>query len=151
MNAPSGENQTVRKAKEEYRYETVEGRKPTIGLEDKELFSEHGRILDNVCYRSHWFVLVKAEYGGFFLLVKHGAGEERISLGFSKKYQTMMQQMDSDTRYYMMHALMQAWHDGEKKGRNEATAVYRTAFAEGRLKKRKLPNQSKIKVWIEES
>ena len=53
-------------------------RQPSIKEGDTVLFSEHGRIIGNVDRRSHWFKLVKAQYGPMALLVKHGGGEEPI-------------------------------------------------------------------------
>ena len=130
-------------------YETEEWRKPTISEGEEEIFSEHGRILDKVDYRSHWFVLSKKQYGGYHLLVKHGGGEEGIPLGYSKRYEIMMESLESDTRYYLMHALMEAFHNGKTKGRDESTTLYRNAFVDGRLKKRKLPSKNEVRVWIE--
>ena len=44
-----------------------------------------------------------------------------------------------------------AGHGGFKLSheRNLKVPTYRRAFAEGRLKKRKMPAQGKVKVWIE--
>ena len=130
-------------------WELEQWRKPKLPEGATEMFSECGRILENIDYRSHWFVLCKQQFGGYALLVQHGGGEETIPLGYSRRYQHMFSSLDSDTRYLMFNALMQAYHDGDKAGREKTAKAYRNAFVEGRLKKRKMPNQDQVKVWIE--
>ena len=57
-------------------YETEAWRAPTPKDDEDVIFSEHGRIINNVCHRSFWFMLVKGKYH-VALLVKHGGGQER--------------------------------------------------------------------------
>ena len=67
-------------------------RKPTLGEDDIELFSEPGRVLHiggdnfNTDYRSHWFVLAQSRFGGLSLLVKHGGGQRRVHLGYEEEH-----------------------------------------------------------------
>ena len=74
-------------------------RKPAQEENDNELFSEHGRVLNNVCFRSYWLVLVKPEFGIETLLVKHGGGEERIPLHSFRYIRPILDKLSSDDRY----------------------------------------------------
>jgi len=113
------------------------------------LFSEHGRIIDNIDHRSHYFRLVKKETGDFALLVEHGGGREEILGWFLRKLIIPLNSLDSDNRYRLLYAVFQSNKEGKLDGRDRAASVYRHAFIEGRLKKRKMPRSSEVKVWIE--
>ena len=123
---------------------------PKLSLEegDEILFSEHGRVLNNVCYRAFYFSLVKDQYGGHALCVSHGAGEERINGHHFRLAVAAMKNLDSDNRFRLMFALFDQHRESKRAGRNEAITTYQNAFVEGRLKKRKLPKQNRVKVWI---
>lgn len=58
-----------------------EQRKPKAFEGYEDVFSEPGRILNNVDYRSHWFVLAhpKDSPRQHVLFVQHGGGEVKIS------------------------------------------------------------------------
>lgn len=115
------------------------------------LSSEHGRIIGRIDYRSHWFKLVKQRFGGIALLVSHGGGEERITLGHctGDAIAAACSVLDPDTRYKLLHAILDVSHDASRAARDKTAAEYRTAFAAGTLKKRKMRGQAKCKVWIE--
>ena len=51
-------------------------RMPSVRADEVVMCSEHGRVIGNTCYRSHWFIMVKPEFGRYILRVKHGAGEQ---------------------------------------------------------------------------
>jgi len=131
-------------------YETEAWRAPTVGESETILASEHGRITHNIDYRSHWFILTRAEMGRYYLLVKHGGGEERIALPSVnfKITANMIASLDSDVRYLMLHHLYGIHRDARRAAEDKTAGEYRLAFAEGRLKKRKLPKRG-IKVWTE--
>jgi len=127
-------------------------RKPTIKAGDVELFSEYGRIIGNVDYRSHWFVLVKSETGSqAALIVKHGGGEERIPLGYTSGLNAVksFSALDSEGRYLTMHLLYRIHTEARRMAAEETRATYNRAFVDGRLKKRKLRGVASVKVWIE--
>lgn len=130
-------------------------RAPTLNDDDTLIFDEHGRILRDVDgrngtdYRSHWFRLVKPKYGFYMLLVHHGGGEERMTLGWSRRIVAALDNITSDNRYYLLHTFYKVASDARSAGVETATDRYRKAHAEGRLKKRKMPGRDSFKVWIE--
>lgn len=138
----------------ERRYELEPWRQPTIQAEDTLIFSEPGRILPdggnhNIDYRSHWFCVTKRQYAGFNLLVKHGGGEERISLtSYNTNLIETLRGLDSDSRYRMLHTFFDLYHAGQAHGTDETAKRYRTAFANGTLKKRKVRGGSGVKIWF---
>ena len=128
--------------------------KPEEG--DTVIFSEHGRSLDKTDYRSHWFMLVSQQFGGYALLVHHGGGHERINLGylcfFRGEYPRIidaMKMMDTDARYLLLHSFYDIHKDARRAERAKVTDELTRAFIEGRLKKRKIKGQSAYKVRIE--
>jgi len=125
------------------------GRAPDIQPGDEIIFDECGRVLGSTDYRSHWFRLVKDQYGSPYMLVKHGAGQERIKVGWSKRLYSALAGMDSDSRYFMLHTLYRMRTDALREASTETAREYRAAFVEGRLRKRKLPSKGTHKVWIE--
>jgi hypothetical protein len=124
-----------------------EGRAPDLEVGDTLLFSEPGRVLDNVCYRSHYFRLVRSECGDNVLLVKHGGGQERIRQWALRKSVNGLRVLDSDARYLMLYALYQMHSAGNTEGSERTREIYRRAFVDGRLRKRKC--KAGVKVWIE--
>jgi len=139
----------------EYRWEEDPSRAPELKDGDELLYCEHGRVIqkafDNyaVDYRSHWFRVVK-QYGSCYLLVRHGAGDERMKLSWSIGECTgILGALLSDNRYKLMHTLYRMNVEGRDEGANQAATSYQDAFVEGRLKKRKMPARGYTKVWIE--
>lgn len=120
-------------------YETEKWREPTIREGDTVIYSEHGRVVNKTCFRSYWHVLIKAEVGGYWLLTKHGGGEERFSLGynFQNTWIPAVESMDSDQRYLLLHTLYSAYSNGGQEARKATASNYAMAFLEGRLKRRK--------------
>lgn len=128
-------------------------RQPSIEPGDTVLFSEPGRVLPSgqykVCYRSHWFKIVKAQYGGYFLLVRHGGGQERIKLKYSwDMLAGTFESLDSDSRYLLMWQFMDLSHDAAHEARAATAAHYREAFAEGRLTKRKIRGHNSYRITV---
>lgn len=104
---------------------------PTLTDRDVLLFDEPGRC-GGMDSHSHHYRLVSDI--GLHLLVKHGGGQERIRVSLPRGFS--FEGPDSNTRYWMLNAIFHASSDGK-------------AFVEDRLKKRKLPSQGTVKVWIE--
>lgn len=132
-------------------------RAPTLGKDDVALFSEHGRVIHPkagrtaVDFRSHWLILVK-NIIFYALLVKHGGGEERIVInGFAIENGLVptLESADSDTRYLLLYALYSTHQKATRLSAEKTASLYRKAFAEGRLKKRKQRNSETVKVWID--
>jgi hypothetical protein len=127
-----------------------EWRAPTLLGGDVELYSEPGRIAFDVDFRSYWFKVVKAEYGGYFLLVKHGGGEERYRLNYgNQNFEKTLEPLPSDARFLTLFTYMDVIRTAKSHARYGAIEEYRKAFVEGRLKKRKQPGRNSYKVWIE--
>lgn len=124
-------------------------RAPTLAEDDTLLVDEPGRIMRNTDFRSHWFRLVKPRYGNYTLLVHHGGGEERVAIDYSPQLCDALLPLSSDDRYYLLHTLLKLHHASRDAGVEQTTQRYRKAFAEGRLKKRKLPGRDAVKIWIE--
>ena len=129
-------------------------RQPTIEADDTLIFSEPGRVLrggdfGGVDCRSHSFAVVKPKFGEFTLCVKHGGGEERVSIGHSKRIILALTQMDSDALYWTLHTMLDIFHRAESETRDRTASEYRRAFVSGRLKKRKQPGRESYKVWID--
>jgi hypothetical protein len=132
-------------------------RAPTLQDGDTMLYSECGRVIknsyghkDGIDYRSHYFTLVKREFGGVDLLVKHGGGEERFQLDYSKARATQFfEPLDSTQRYLLMHLFYNVNSKAKQRATEETANRYRTAFAKGALKKRKVRGSDNVKVWID--
>jgi hypothetical protein len=130
-------------------------RAPMVGEKETILFDECGRVLNhgdryNVDYRSHYFRLVREQFGGYALYVKHGGGQERLSLSYAKPTLLAgMEGMTSDQRYLLFHTLYVVASDQADAAAQAMAQTYRKAFIEGRLKKRKRPGQESYKVWME--
>lgn len=144
---------------EERNYGAEPWRAPTLKEDDALLFSECGRVVKahtyghddcGIDYRSHYFRIVRARYGGCFLLVKHGGGEERFQLDYSKaRIGQFFEPLDSTQRYLLMHLFYNVHSQAKQATREKTAHEYKTAFANGKLKKRKQRGSSTIKVWIE--
>ena len=131
-------------------------RQPVPAKGDTVLFSEHGRIMPGsgdgsiagrgVDCRSHSFKVVRARFGGTYLLVRHGGGDERIEISYDhKRVMLMFEPLDSDARYWLMHTLLSLYHDTKRAAEQETGQKYAQAFAEGRLKKRRKAGRA----WVE--
>ncbi len=127
-------------------------REPPLGEGDILLREECGRIIGRVDYRSHFFRLVRGEFGGDAILVRHGAGTERINIGFEyNRLASIICDLDSENAYLMMHGIFRTHADAARHAREATALEYRTAFANGRLKKRKVRGSAAFKVWIDDS
>jgi hypothetical protein len=134
-------------------------RAPTLQDGDVVLYSECGRIIEactyghghnGVDYRSHYFTVVKREFGGCCLLVKHGGGEERFEIDYSaSRAAQFLEPFDSNARYLLMHMLYQVHRKAAQEATAKTASIYKSAFIAGTLKKRKVRGQQAVKVWIE--
>ena len=101
--------------------------------------------------RSHWFRVVRQGAGGrYFLLVQHGGGDQRVSLGYNyRNYAAMFDPLTPDARFWLMWQMLEIYNEARMEAAKETAHKYEQAFVEGRLKKRKLPARGHTKVWIE--
>ena len=132
-----------------------EWRMPKISSGDVLLIEQYGRSINNIDHRSHCFRVVtdKISQLSVALLVRHGGGDERIFLGYSiaKTAIEGLLLLPEDSQYLAL-SLMYEIHKTAKAQASAMTAhEYKKAFADGKLKKRKLPKQNLVKVWIEQN
>lgn len=128
-------------------------RLPTLDPTDTAIFTEPGRVIGNVDHTSHAFRLVRPAYGPLHLFVKHGGGEERIPLAYNSMMPSVasLAAMPADDRYLTLRLLHSIHREAARRTREAESTLYRRAFCEGRLKKRKLPSKHAWKVWIEDA
>ena len=140
-----------------YSYKEREWRAPSVKEDEEILFDEPGRVLrgggishTDVCCRSHYFRVTLPKYGFYTLRVKHGGGEESWKLDYDKRVVEALAMMDSDHRFRLLWAIMEAHQSSEREGYRKAEVKWKGAASEGRIKTRKLRNSDFRKVWIEE-
>jgi len=140
--------------------ETQDWRAPTVPEDETILFDEPGRVLTHrrtpdskgtpVCYSAYHYQVTKPEYGQCVLRVKHGAGEESVLIGYpGEPIIHALAALDSDARFAVLHALREQRNEGTQDGRNAVRAEYAQAFVDGRLKKRKVRGEARVRVWVE--
>jgi hypothetical protein len=130
-------------------------RAPSVPEGSAVIFDEPGRVLDrksegghcDVCFRAYHYTVTRGQYGGFTLRVKHGAGEESLRLQDEAIHGLRL--LDSDARYFLLHALYTAHSEAKRAAEDATAAKFRQAHADGRLKRQKVRGQSAYKVWIE--
>lgn len=129
-------------------------RAPDLREGDTPVFKECGRLLprggrtnkdgthEMVCYRAYYFILVKQQYGGYALLVKHGGGQEALPLGYNDNTVAALARLTSDDRYAVLWQLYETARDATR--REEGRLLQ--AFAEKRLKKS--VRRGQVKVYV---
>jgi hypothetical protein len=129
-------------------------RAPPLGEGDVLVYDEPGRCkplvngTGSTDYHSHHFRLVECRRS-YALLVRHGAGDERIDLGGRHtRLGELLAPMDSDARFLMLHALFSAHTDAYRSGRAAERTRWMGAAAERRIRTRKMPGREVVKVWI---
>jgi hypothetical protein len=144
--------------REERNYGAEPWRAPDLAEGDTLLYSECGRIIkahtyghgsNGVDYRSHYFRVVKN--GSYcYLLVKHGAGRERIQIDYSaQRAAQFFDHLDTNESYLLMHMLFSLYKQTRRDAEAATAATYKSAFISGKLKKRKARGQDSVKVWID--
>ena len=121
---------------------------PTPAEGDTVLFDEPGRC-GGLDAHSHHFIVVKAQYGGFFLLVMHGGGQEQIALGYRNYLIETLPRLDTTDRYWILHDLYSALREYGKAERTRERHVWQDAAREKRIKTRKGRGTNSVTVWIE--
>lgn len=140
---------TIEHHAEEWRY-------PAVPEGDTVIFREPGRVLDlkseggnyNVCFRSFAYAVTNGKHGHQSILrVRSGLGDR--SQAIAKEAVKALESMDSDARFFLCHAMREAFDEGAKAEGARVARQYQQAFVDGRLKKRKVRGQDSAKVWIE--
>ena len=68
---------------------------------------------------------------------------------FDQTFQGVLPHFSDEALYDLLEVFTRAYRTGKEAGYAKAQKDYTEAFVDKRLKKRKLPRQSAIKVWIE--
>ncbi len=120
---------------------------PDLEEGDELLYDEPGRCggLDSHC---HHLRVVKARYGGFKLRVRHGGGDEQISLGSTRMAIDALAALDSNGRYWLLLRLYHVQSDAASRAIERCDSSWRKAAAEKRIKTRRI--RTGVKVWVEE-
>lgn len=112
------------------------------------LHDEPGRCGGLDCH-SHHFRLVNC-YGSYDVLVRHGGGDERFSLGVvGKRLLPAIAAMDTNGRFWLLHTLYSTRETAKSDAEYATGLRWRVAAAEKRIKTRKLRGRGQVKVWIE--
>jgi len=120
---------------------------PALDEHDTLIYDEPGRC-GGIDAHSYHFRVVRV-FGSLFLLVRHGGGDERLRLHNTPSLNATLASLDSNARYWLLHTIYYAHHDGAQHAREETTQLWRQAAAEKRIKTRKQRNTGTVKVWIE--
>jgi|SRR5690606_24006815 len=122
-----------------------------------------GFVHDRVTYESHHFWIHFCRYprrkpninpdderfSSVLIRVHHGGGWE-VWRGDRMLAAALHLYGDDDIgAFWMCWSLIDIATSARSAGRQESAVEYRQAFADGRLKKRKLPRRSEVKIWIE--
>src|SRR6266567_8637784 len=83
------------------RFMTYPPNPPALETGDELLHDEPGRC-GGTDSHSHHLRIVKQQYGGLAILVRHGGGTERIALGHRNYILGAMHDLDSNGRYWLM-------------------------------------------------
>lgn len=123
---------------------------PELKDSDTLLFDEPGRCggIDSHAY--HFRVVANSPGGRWCdLLVRHGGGDERMRISNAPAVVNGLESMDSNGRYWMLHAIYHAHSDAFRLGRDLEAQSWRQAAAEKRIKVRKVRGQSAVRVSVE--
>ena len=121
---------------------------PALQDDDTLLYDEPGRC-GGLDAHSHHYRVVK-RLGRLCLLVCHGGGEESLRLSHTPSLQETLARLDSTARYWLLHAIYYAHHDGAQQAYECAERKWRRAAAEKKIKTRKQRGGGSVKVWIEQ-
>ena len=119
---------------------------PTLYANDVLLYDEPGRC-EGVDSHSYHYRVVKS-YAWLDLLVRHGAGDERIHLSLYGAQRDILSALDSSARYWLLNALYHAYADGKRLGTDRTADEWRTAAAEKRITTRKVRGTNTVKVYV---
>jgi len=120
---------------------------PALDPRDTLLYDEPGRCgcMDSHCH--HYRVVRR--FGSVYLLVRHGGGNERIRLAYTKSLLDTLEALDSTARYWVLNTICHAHSDGASQAAENCNAKWRKAAVEKRIKTRKQRGCDSVKVWIE--
>lgn len=132
----------------EYPASSYQPNPPALQEDESLLFDEPGRCggIDSHAYHYR----VAKWHSIYFLLVRHGGGDERLRLHlYGRGLVEALTLMGSNTRYWILNETYQVHSDAKDEATAETSSTWRKAAAEKRIKTRKQPSRGVVKVWIE--
>lgn len=118
---------------------------PALGERGTLLYDEPGRCGGLDCH-SHHFRVVRIT-GSYWLYVLHGGRQEEFRMSVTTSMMDAMAAMESNVRFWFLHAIYSAYSDGNCEGAGEERRKWNKAAAEKRIKTRKQRDGS-VKVWV---
>lgn len=88
-------------------------------------------------------------FSSVLVRVHHGAGWEVWQGDYMVAAALARFGADDMGAFWLCWSMIDLAREAKGAGAEETAAEYRRAFVEGRLRKRKLPGQGKVKVWID--
>lgn len=113
-----------------------------------------GFVFENVTYESHTFWLHHVAYArtasdcGILIRVRHGGGWEAWR-GDKMLSRIFARIPDDHGAFWLCWSLADLERESRAAGYGLAADTFTKAFVDGRLRKRALPKQGRVKVWIE--
>lgn len=129
-------------------YSTRQPSPPEL-LEGEELLcDEPGRCGGLDCH-SHHFRLVRSHHD-YLVVVRHGGGDERVSLGtLGRLLCPSFNMLDSNGRYWLMHTIYSTHGDAHRASAERTAYIWQKAVVEKRIRTNKARGSDRVKVWIE--
>jgi hypothetical protein len=126
---------------------------PALLEGDTLLYDEPGRCNADTDSHCHHFRLVRNSYGDVVLIVRHGAGDERINIGRTNRavvshLVATMDAADTHSRYWLMQALYHSHSDAAKIAMQKERARWALAAANKRIKVRRHRTWTNARVEI---
>jgi hypothetical protein len=106
---------------------------PPEMLDGDELLQDEPGRCGGLDSHSYHFRVVR-HYGITYLLVRHGAGDERIRLGGCRPALASIAAMDSNARYWMLQLIYHVQHEKAADARLSEQAKWVRAAIDGRIK-----------------
>lgn len=124
---------------------------PELEDGDELVYDEPGRC-GGVDAHSHHFRLVK-RYGQYAVVFCHGGGVGRFVVphykGAANQLIDLLAAMDSNMRYWMMHAMYHVYSEGGRAAREDERAVWVSAAVEKRIKLRRRKGIVRVEIGVE--
>lgn len=112
---------------------------PALGEGDVILFDEPGRCGGTDCHSHHFRVIENR--GWLFLLVRHGGGDERISIS---RMLRLAIATATEGRYWLLHGIYSTQRDAETRGQQKEYRRWSEAAIEKRIRVRKVRGHSRL-------
>lgn len=109
---------------------------------DALIFDLPGRCGRLDCHSHHYRVVIRK--GSTTLLVKHGAGQEKIDFLFNLV--DSLKTLDSNSQFWICSAIFETSKRAQIEARNKERAYWQSAIVEKRIKTRR--KNGRISVWV---